>query len=207
MNSSNYRFTLNMHTVQSQISIPAMVGDTGRTLRISLSDGSNPYFIVDGCLAKMSIKTPTETRIEEFCVIEDNTTIVYPFSEYTCEMEGIQECDVTLYGLDGKVITSPRFTMVVNERVVNSDYIVVKADDRTAVDAMLAKEAERQTAEEKRKSAETRREEGFSTAMQKLDNALKPTFADDGDGNVIVSSLHLVDVEGNGNVIIMEVSE
>jgi hypothetical protein len=159
MNSSVQRFTLDMHSAQSQISIPVMLGDTGRTLRISLSDGSNQYAIADGCLAKISIKTPTETHIEEFCTIEDNTTIVYPFSEYTCETEGIHECDVTLYGLDGKVITSPRFTMVVSERVINSDYVVISTDDRTAVDAMLAKEAERQYAEKGRVSAESARAE------------------------------------------------
>jgi hypothetical protein len=172
-----------------------------------LSDGSKPYVIADGCLAKISIKRPTGTRLEGFCTIEGNTTIVYPFSENTCATEGIHECDVTLYGLDEKVITSPRFKMVVSERVVKIDDIVITDTDQTALDAMLAKEAERQTAEAERKSAETRREEGFSTPMQKLDDALKPTFADDGNGNVIVSSLHLVDVEGNGNVIIMEVSE
>ena len=45
MNSSIYRFTLDMHSAQSQVSIPVMLGDTGRTLRINLSDGSNPYVI------------------------------------------------------------------------------------------------------------------------------------------------------------------
>lgn len=150
MNSSNYRFTLDMHSAQSQVSIPVMVGDTGRTLRINLSDGSNPYAIADGCLAKLSIKRPIGTRIEEFCIIEGNTTIVYPFSENTCAMEGIHDCDITLYGLDGNVITSPRFTMVVSERVVKSDDIVLTATDLTAVDAMLVEEAKRQAAETER---------------------------------------------------------
>lgn len=143
-----------MHTVQSQISIPAMLGDTGRTLRISLSDGSKPYVIADGCLAKVSIKRPTGTRLEDFCTIERNTTIVYPFSENTCATEGIHDCDVTLYGLDGNIITSPRFSMVVSERVVKSDDIVITDTDQTAVDAMLVKEAERQAAEEERKANE-----------------------------------------------------
>ena len=137
MNSSVYRFTLDMHSAQSQISIPAMLGDTGRTLRINLSDGSKPYSIADGCLAKISIKRPTGTRLEDFCTIEGNTTIVYHFGENTCAVEGIHDCDITLYGLDGNIITSPRFTMVVSERVVKSDDIVVKDEDRTAMDAIL----------------------------------------------------------------------
>lgn len=140
MNSSNYRFTLDMHSAQSQVSIPVMLGDTGRRLCINLSDGSNPYTIADGCLAKISVKRPTGTRLEEFCAIEGNTTIVYPFSqnENTCAVEGIHDCDVTLYGLDGNVITSPRFSMVVSERVVKSDDIVVTDEDHTAMDAILA---------------------------------------------------------------------
>ena len=146
-----------MHSAQSQVSIPVMVGDTGRTLRINLSDGSNPYVIADGCLAKISIKRPTGTRLEDFCTIEGNTTIVYPFGENTCAVEGIHDCDVTLYGLDGNVITSPRFSMVISERVVKSDDIVVADEDMTAVDAMVVAEASRQNAEAAREAIEAER--------------------------------------------------
>lgn len=138
MNSSIYRFTLDMHSAQSQVSIPAMLGDTGRTLRINLSDGSNPYTIAEGCLAKISVKRPKGTRLEDFCIIENGTTIVYPFGQNTCAEEGIHDCDVTLYGLDGNVITSPRFSMVVSERAVNSDDIEITKEDRTAMDAILS---------------------------------------------------------------------
>lgn len=161
MNSSINRFSLNMHSAQSQISIPVLLGDTGRTFRISLSDGGNPYIIVDGCLAKLSIKRPTGTRLEEFCAIEYNTTIVYNFdqNENTCAVEGIHECDVTLYGLDGAVLTTAMFTMVVSERVITSDDIIVTDEDLTAVDAMLKAEASRQVAENNRVEAEVERSE------------------------------------------------
>ena len=46
------------------------------------------------------------------------------------------ESEVT--AVDGKVITSPRFSMVVSERVVKSDDIVLTDEDRTAMDAILA---------------------------------------------------------------------
>jgi hypothetical protein len=151
-----------MHSAQSQVSIPVMLGDTGRTLRINLSDGSNPYVIADGCLAKITIKRPKETRLEEFCTIEANSTIVYPFSQNTCAEEGIHSCDVTLYGLDGSVITSPRFTMVVSERVVRSDEVVISVEDQTAIDAVLTREASRVIAETQRAEAETARAEAES---------------------------------------------
>jgi hypothetical protein len=147
MNPIKHRFTLDMHSAQSQISIPALLGDTGRELHITLTDGGNPYTITDGCLAKISIKRPTETYLEEFCAIEGGTTVVYPFSTNTCVVEGIHNCDVTLYDAEGDEIASPRFTMVVSERAINSDDINLSDEDRTAISAMIAAEASRQEAE------------------------------------------------------------
>ena len=80
MNYSIFRIPLNLHSVQSQASVPVFLGDTSIQLRISLSDGVKPYMITDGCLAKISIKRPTGTHLEEFCSIENK--------EYTM----IQDC-------------------------------------------------------------------------------------------------------------------
>lgn len=143
MNSSIHRFTLDLHSALSQVSIPVMLGDTGRTLRINLSDGRKPYVVADGCLARLTIKRPTGTHVEEFCTIEGNATIVYNFgqNENTCAVEGIHNCDITLYGADGNKIGSPKFTMVVSERVSNYDDIVVTDEDRTILEATLAEAA------------------------------------------------------------------
>lgn len=159
MISSNFRFSLDIHSTQSQVSVPATIGDTARVLRISLTDGGKPYHIADGCLAVISIKRPTGTFVEEFCVIEDNATIVYDFAqhEYTAIVEGIHNCSVTLYGEDGRAITSPRFTMVVTQRVVKSDDINITDDDRTLVDSMIANETARNDAETARVKAESER--------------------------------------------------
>ena len=176
-----HRFTLDMHSTQSQISIPVMLGDTGREWHINLSDGGKLYTIADGCLAKISIKRPTETHLEEFCTIEGNTTIVYDFSQNqnTAAVEGIHDCDVTLYGLDGKVITTARFTMVVSERAVSGDDIIIYDEDYTAVDAMLTKEAERQAAETHRADAENQRADAETKRVSefaKLKEQIKSAF-------------------------------
>ena len=159
MNSSNYRFSLDMHSVQSQVSIPVTLGDTGRVLRISLTDGGLPYHIADDCLAMISIKRPTGTHIEEYCAIENNTTIKYDFQQNmnTAAVEGLHNCTVSLYNPDGAIITSPRFAMVVSHRVLNSDDINVTDEDRTAVDNMIAQEAARAAAEAARVKAESDR--------------------------------------------------
>ena len=159
MNSSIYRFTLDMHSAQSQISIPVLLGDTGRTLCISLSDGGKPYIIADGCLAKISIKRPTGTHLEAFCPIENNTTIVYSFeqNEHTAVVGGIHDCEISLYGTDDKKITSPRFTMVVNERVINDDDIDLSDEDKSLLDSITQAELARQDAETGRVNAEADR--------------------------------------------------
>ncbi len=230
MNPSIYRFSLDFHRTQSQISIPVFLGDTGVEFHITLSDGVRAYVITDGCLAKLSIKRPTGTRIEEFCAIRDNATIVYPFSqnENTAAVEGTHECDITLYDTDGGRVGTARFTMVVSERVVRSDDIVLTDEDFTAVDAMLAEEAKRQEgyksfneAEAKREEAEQSRveaeaeriahDEERNTAIKEaaefIEKAIKVTFSDDGQGNVKVAmiGLNIID-DGKGNII-MEVSK
>ena len=159
MNSSIYRFSLDLHSAQSQISIPVLLGDTGRSLHISLSDGGNPYFIADGCLAMLSVRRPSGTKLQEFCAIENNTTIVYSFdqNENTAAVEGIHDCDITLYGVDGRKIGSPRFSMMVSERVVPADDIVITDEDKSVIGAMIDAETSRQTAEALRVNAEASR--------------------------------------------------
>lgn len=177
MNSSKFRFTLDLHSIQSQYSIPAMLGDTYITLLMSISDGGVPYTIADGCLAKLSIKRPSGSHLEEFCKVSNNAIIEYPFkqNENTCAEAGIHFCDVTLYSPEGEELGSPRFIMVVSEKVVRRDDIELSTDDYTAVDAMLKAEAGRQleetkraTAEEERVKAEDERAEAEKARAEKI---------------------------------------
>ena len=146
MNSSKYRFTLDMHMAQSQVSLPVVLNDTARKFYISLADGGKIYHIADGCLALIRIKRPTGSRIEQFCPIESNTNIVYDFMQYkhTAIVAGAHECEVTLYGPDGMVITTAKFSMVVSERVVNKDDAQLTDENWTAIDSIVAEEAKRQ---------------------------------------------------------------
>lgn len=179
MNSSNFRFMLDLHTTQSQISIPASLGDTGRVWYISFADGGMPYIIPDGVLAKISIKRQTGSTLEAFCAIEKNTTVKYDFASdeitvNTAAVAGIHDITVTLYDKDGRILGSPRFTMVVSDRVINKDDIDLSDDDITAIDAILVKEAARQVAETARGNAESARdiaEIDRATAEVKRENA------------------------------------
>ena len=196
MNSSKFRFVLDLHSTQSQISIPVTKGDTARVWYISLSDGGQPYIIEDGCLAKMEIKRPTGSFLEAFCPIENNTTIVYDFSQdeitkNTAAVDGVHDCSATIYDKEGAKIASPRFCMIVSPKVVNSDDIGVSEEDKTTIDAMIAAEAsrreaeigrvnaeaERIAAEEQRKSNEIARQNSLTVAVERVD--AKISEADD----------------------------
>ena len=161
MNTSKFRFTLDLQKTQSQISIPVTLGDTGRTWLISFSDGGQPYEIEEGSLAKLEIKRPTGTYMEEFCAIENGTTVSYSFSqnENTAVDEGINQCAVILYGEDEEIVASPRFTMIVTDRVVSSDDINLSDEDKSIIDAIVKREASRNSDEKKRVNAEASRVE------------------------------------------------
>lgn len=173
MNSSYYRFSLEMQSVQSQVSIPASLYDTARSLYINFTDGGKPYSIATGCLAKLSITRPSGSKLHEFCAIEGHTTVIYSFSQNkrTVAEEGIHECEVTLYGSNGEQITSPRFTMIVSERVVNmDDDNGLDEESIGIVDEIVRQEMERQAAEDVRATTEAGRasaEEGRVEAEER----------------------------------------
>lgn len=175
MNLSKFRFTLDLHSIQSQASIPVMVGDTSVTLIITITDGGLPYHIEDGCLAKISIKRPTGTHLEEFCIVKNNAVVEYAFSqnENTCAVPGVHICDIILYGADGGVVGTPRFTMVVSERVIRFDDIVLTDEDFTASEAMMKQEAVRQEQERLRVIAEEKRVESEKDRITADEQILK----------------------------------
>lgn len=160
MNSSKYRFTLDMHSAQSQVSLPVVLNDTARKLYISLADGGKIYHIADGCLAVIRIDRPTGTFLEQFCPIEDNTNIVYDFAQHgnTAIVVGLHECEVTLYGLGNEILSTARFSMVVSDRVVNRDNIIVTDENWTMLDSIAAEEA--------------RRQDRFNQALEDVDEAI-----------------------------------
>ena len=113
-----------------------------------------------GCLAKLTIARPSGSKVHEFCIIEGNHSVVYPFSQNpsTASEQGIHECELTVYGLNGEQITSPRFSMVVSDRVVNMDDNNSITDEHIGiVDAMIHNEQDRRGGEMERVSAEADR--------------------------------------------------
>ena len=157
---SKHRFTLEVQSAHSQIALPVKVGDTGTKFYISLTDGGNPFIIPGGTLAMLTIHRPTGTFLQAFCPIRNNTTVIYDFMQNvnTAAVEGIHNCELTLYGgTSGSIISTSWFTMIVSARVVNDDSLSITDENRNAFDAMIAAEASRQAGEESRVNAEAAR--------------------------------------------------
>ena len=117
------RIFLDMHTVSPQVSLRVKKADTGRKIYISLREGGRPYQIADDCHAVFSALKPDGNYLYNACQIESNV-IVYTFTDQTAAAVGVMDCEVTLYNNEDQVITSPRFTMIVEDRVYNGEEIV-----------------------------------------------------------------------------------
>lgn len=131
MNDSVYRITLDMHDVASQVLLNVMKNDSCRRINITLTDSGKPYRIETGCTAVFRARKSDETVLYNDCSIDGNV-ITYSLTNQTSSEAGIVECEVTLYGKDGRQITSPRFSIRV-EDTLYSDSEIESKDEFTAL--------------------------------------------------------------------------
>lgn len=112
MNYSDYRFSLDVQQIGSQVFMSVKAGDTSRRLIISLTDGHEPYDIAEGCVAVFAAVKADGNVIFNNCTIDGNS-IVYEFTEQTVAAEGSMRCEIQLYGGDESLLCSPNFTIAV----------------------------------------------------------------------------------------------
>lgn len=122
MNDSIFRISLDIHEHGSQSVLKAKYADTGRKLCISLRSGSTPYIISDVCYAAFKATKPDGKVLYNACTIEGNE-IIYEFTEQTCTAIGRSQCEIALYGSDDKLITSPRFVLLVDGTIYPDDVV------------------------------------------------------------------------------------
>lgn len=113
MKDAIYRISLDIHEHGSQAVLKAKKTDTGRMLHIILREGGTPYIIEADCYAVFKATKPDGSILYNACTIENNE-IIYEFTEQTCTAVGRCRCEIALYGLDDKLITSPRFALLVD---------------------------------------------------------------------------------------------
>lgn len=147
---SKYRFSLDIKLTQSQVSIPVMFNDTIWGFLINLIDDGKAFDLPDGSRAVFVAKKPDGNTLLNDCIIEKNHIIRYDFTPNTANVEGTTSCEIRVYGPTGRMLTCPRFTMVVDARVILDDDIIFSDSEKTAIDSILASETQRELAEARR---------------------------------------------------------
>ena len=105
MMDSCIRLNLDLQQTDMQITVRAKRGDTGRLLRITLSNEGVPYWISPDCYGVFTGRKPDNTVIYNQCDIENNE-ILYRFTEQTCAAPGRIPAEIRLYGTEGKLLTT-----------------------------------------------------------------------------------------------------
>ena len=123
MNFLNYRISLDVHESGSQICLNAKRRDTRRRIYAALTEGSKPYGISEDCMAVFTAKKPDGNIVFNDCRIENNV-ICYEITEQTVMVPGQLYCEFRLYGADGGLITSPAFSILVDDTVYDDDDVV-----------------------------------------------------------------------------------
>ena len=113
-----HNLSLNMQSSISQVSLSVKKGDTMRKLCITLTDNGTVYRIAEGCEAVLSAKKESGWILYNNCTIDyENNIIVYEFTHGTAIMPGKLDCEIKLYDANKNLITSPQFTIIVNNSV------------------------------------------------------------------------------------------
>lgn len=119
MNTSVYRFSLDIHEPHSSVCLDVKRGDTNsRLLLITLSENGVPYQISPECYAVFTATKPDGNIVFNPCTIEGEQ-ISYVLTPQTVAVEGRLDCEIKLYGADDKLITSPAFDIIVRDTVYN----------------------------------------------------------------------------------------
>ena len=137
MTFSFYKISLDIHDHGSNVSLKAKRGDTGRLLYINLMDGRNPYAISKDCYAVFTAKKADGNVLYNECSITGNT-ICYAFTPQTTSAVGKSDCEIKLYGAENKLITSARFTLMVEDTVYNEGDEVESSDEFSALTALMS---------------------------------------------------------------------
>ena len=137
MTNSFYKISLDIHDHGSHVSLKAKKGDTGRLLYINLMDGRKPYNITKDCRAVFTAKKADGNILYNNCSIIGNT-ISYAFTPQTTAVVGKVECEIKLYGAENKLLTTARFSIMVEDTVYNEGDEVESEKEVSALTALMS---------------------------------------------------------------------
>lgn len=132
-----HRLTLDLTGPDMCPTVEVQRGDSARSLIISLTQGGRPYWIGEGLTAALYATKPDGNPLFNACTIEKNR-IRYDFTPQTVNVAGAFECEIWLVAADKRELTTPRFTIAVDERMRTDDVIPESEPEYTAITEMVA---------------------------------------------------------------------
>lgn len=138
MNYTEHKFTLDTHSTVSQVSLRVKKGDTARRLLIHLTERGYPYHISKDCYAVFTANKPDGKVVFNNCSIED-CVILYDFTEQTVAAAGQMECEIILYGANGKQLTSASFNIIVEDTIYDTETEIESTSEYNALADLIAR--------------------------------------------------------------------
>ena len=138
MTYTEHKITLDIHNTMSSVSLSVKKGDTARRLLIHLAEKGRPYHIDDGCYAVFTALKPDGNVVFNNCSI-DKCVIIYDFTEQTVAAAGLVNCEIILYGSNGKQLTSASFTIIVEDTIYDTETEVESTSEYNALADLIAK--------------------------------------------------------------------
>lgn len=112
MKYSDYKFSLDIHSVDTPVSLAVKKGDTNRRICITLRENGSIYPISEGCSASLKVNTP-DGVVKASCTFDDNV-ILCPLSADMTSKTGKFESDIALTEGTQK-LTTPKFYIIVDD--------------------------------------------------------------------------------------------
>lgn len=143
--NTTFKISLDVHRIESQVTITAFRGDSGYTIVASLTEEGRPFHLSDGCSAVFEgVKADGNFLCNACDVVNDR--IVYDFKKTTPDGETCQttavpgdvKCQFKIIGESGAILSSPRFTIVVEDTIYNEEEIKESVSEATVLTKTIA---------------------------------------------------------------------
>lgn len=112
MNTSYFRFTLDLDIQDSQVYVTVRQGDTAKGIAVLLSESGTPYSIADGVTAVLAARKSDGSYIYASCTIENNCISAVLPASFTAATGKLTAC-IRLTE-SSAALTSPPFTIFVD---------------------------------------------------------------------------------------------
>ena len=132
-----HRLTLDLAQCGNAPYIAVRRGDSARTLLVSLAQNGRPYRISEGVTAVFSARKYDGVPLFNACTVQNNA-VYYDFTGQTTNVAGPVSCEIQLYGGDKRLITSAKFSLLVEDTEHQEGDIPDSSPEYTALTELVA---------------------------------------------------------------------